>query len=600
MAKSEYLVSLIINAQDNASAALGKIGTALGGATLAAGAAAGAVFGAVGLKSMSMADEVNKAAGSMAASMGLAEGEAKAFEGIMTDIYANNFGENFEDIAESISLVERNMKNLPQDSIQGITEEALALRDVFGKDVQETTAAAATLMEEFGLSGEEAMGVIAAGLEQGLDKQGDFLDSIGEYSNLFSENGASVEEFFSLMETGMAGGALGTDKAADAFKEFGIRLQEESESGVAALNSLGLNADAMYAGLRDGSTTSSEAFQQVLGALAQVDDPLERNRLGAELLGTQWEDMGASAVLGIDMAATKMGDLEGATDGLNAKYNNLGDAVTGLWRQVEVALLPIGDILLGLINDNMPAIQAAVAWFTDVGAPKIEAFALASVAWIQNLITQAGPIIDEFAAKWEATLGPAMLMIEDAWGRITEAMGLSGDKMTATSGILTALKLTLDAAVIGLQAVAVVAQGVAWGVEKISEAVKTAMGLFDQLGDIVELAGDKIPDWMKPGSPPPLYHALNDISGALRAMPDVGEAMGLGGVGAPAMAGDCAAGPRGHAGERRRPGRGRNLHGAHGRRHDWRWESWQPLPDAHEGSRGSYSGTDNLPTRRDV
>jgi phage-related minor tail protein len=534
---NEYLVSLVINAKDNASQTLGKVGAALGGATAAAGLAAGAAFGAVGVKSLQMAGQVESASASMAASMGLAEGEAEKFEGIMTDIYANNFGENFEDIAESISLVERNMKNLPQDSIQGITEEALALRDVFGKDVQETTAAAATLMEEFGLSGEEAMDVIAAGLEGGLDKQGDFLDSIGEYSNLFSENGASVEEFFSLMETGMAGGALGTDKAADAFKEFGIRLQEESESGVAALNSLGLNADAMYAGLRDGSVTSAEAFQQVLGALASVEDPLERNRLGTELLGTQWEDMGASAVLGIDMAATKMGDLEGAADGLNAKYDNLGDAFTGLGRQMEVALLPIGEILLGLINDNMPAIEAAVAWFTDTGAPAIEAFATSAVAWIQNLITQAGPIIDGFAAKWDTTLGPALLLIENAFTRITTAMGLTGDSMTVTDGILMALKGTLDAAVIGLQAVAVIAQGVAWGVEKISEAIQIAIGLFNQLGDIMELAGDKIPDWMKPGSPPPLYHALNDISGALRGMPDVGEAMGLGGVGAPAMAG---------------------------------------------------------------
>ena len=89
-----------------------------------------------------------------------------------------------------------------------LIENATILEARFGTDLQSILGATRTLMTEFGLTGDEAMAVITAGFERGLDTSGDFLDSIGEYSNLFAENGATAEEFFSLLDTGLAGGAL--------------------------------------------------------------------------------------------------------------------------------------------------------------------------------------------------------------------------------------------------------------------------------------------------------------------------------------------------------------------------------------------------------
>lgn len=52
---------------------------------------------------------------------------------------------------------------------------------------QESTRAAKAMMDTFGVSGEEAMSLIAAGAQNGLDYSGELLDSISEYSVQFGK-----------------------------------------------------------------------------------------------------------------------------------------------------------------------------------------------------------------------------------------------------------------------------------------------------------------------------------------------------------------------------------------------------------------------------
>lgn len=74
---------------------------------------------------------------------------------------------------------------------------------------------AAALQKKFGLSSQEALDFIVTGFQKGLNNSDDFLDSIGEYANLFAEGNVTADQIFSLMETGISGGVLGTDKMAD-------------------------------------------------------------------------------------------------------------------------------------------------------------------------------------------------------------------------------------------------------------------------------------------------------------------------------------------------------------------------------------------------
>ena len=246
---------------------------------------------------------------------------------------------------------------------QVLAEAAFGLRDAFGPEVDKVIAAVSTLTEEFDdLDAEQAFDFIATGFQKGLDKSGDFLDSIGEYSNLFSDAEFSAAEFFSTMETGQAGGVLGTDKIADAMKEFQIRLIEGSDAVSEALTDVGLNADEIFAGLSDGTLSVKDVWDQLLPAINAIEDPLERNRALIELLGTQAEDLGTNFTEGLDSGKTSLEEMEGAAESLNTQYENLTDGITALWRNVIVEVSPLTDLMLNMAMTHLPAISA---WVTN-------------------------------------------------------------------------------------------------------------------------------------------------------------------------------------------------------------------------------------------
>src|SRR5690606_6713998 len=91
-------------------------------------------------------------------------------------------------------------------ALQTMTEGALRLRNVFGVDVSESINAVKALTENFGITGPEALDLVASGFQRGLNSSDDLLDSIGEYSTQFASGGATVGEFFSLMESGLQSG----------------------------------------------------------------------------------------------------------------------------------------------------------------------------------------------------------------------------------------------------------------------------------------------------------------------------------------------------------------------------------------------------------
>lgn len=85
--------------------------------------------------------------------------------------------------------VTKTLGDMDDASLQEITESAFALRDTFEYDISESARAAKAMMDNFGVSGDKAMSLIAAGAQNGLDYSGELLDSISEYSVQFAKVG---------------------------------------------------------------------------------------------------------------------------------------------------------------------------------------------------------------------------------------------------------------------------------------------------------------------------------------------------------------------------------------------------------------------------
>lgn len=159
---------------------------------------------------------------------------------VLSNLYANNYGENKIDLAESIAQVKQQLGEIDGEELEDTTEKALLLRDTFDFEVNESIRTANMLMTQFEMSADEAYTLIAQGAQNGLNKNDDLLDTINEYSVHYKQMGYTGEEFFNSLINGAEAGTFSVDKLGDAMKEFGIRTKDGSDSTVEAFTAIGL------------------------------------------------------------------------------------------------------------------------------------------------------------------------------------------------------------------------------------------------------------------------------------------------------------------------------------------------------------------------
>lgn len=353
----------------------GTAGKVLGGVVVGAAAAAATAVTAVGVAAFNVSRETEKAAAAMAGSLNLPREEAERFAEVARRVYGNNFADSVSDAGDAVTAVVRTLKLAADDpSLQTITEKALALRDTFDADVGESVSTAKTLMDNFGLSADQAFDLITAGYQRGLNRSDDFLDTINEYSTQFGNGGATAQEFFSIMESGLQGGMLGTDKAADAFKEFRVRILDGSKTTSTALEQIGLSAEDITSQIDNGSMTIVDAWNLVIGKLKETEDQSVLMQAGVGLIGTQFEDLGQEAVLAMSITSDAFSDAEGAADSLNKRYETLGDGAAAVWRRLIVTVSPLTDKILDMANAAIPHLMKAFDRFDQDVMPALMQF----------------------------------------------------------------------------------------------------------------------------------------------------------------------------------------------------------------------------------
>lgn len=343
--------------KDQASGAFDAIKTG-------AGAVAGAAV-AVGGYALNLSTDFDKAFNTLVTKTGATSDEFDELNESMEAVYANNFGDSIEDVAESMATVRTNTK-LTGEELQKTTEYAILMRDTFGYEVNESTRSAKMMMDQFGLSAEEAYEFITIGAQNGLDKNGDLLDTINEYSVHFQQLGLGAGDMFSMLIEGAENGTFSVDKLGDAVKEFGIRAKDGSDSSREAFEYLGYDADAMFETFNKGGKDAAEMTKIIMTELADMPDSVEKTTAGVALFGTMWEDLGANGIAALAGLNTELDDGRDRLAELNEiKYDDIGSALQGLGRELETDVIkPLGEELkpvveeaIGYVKENGPQIK---------------------------------------------------------------------------------------------------------------------------------------------------------------------------------------------------------------------------------------------------
>ena len=337
------------------------------------------------------------------ATTGKAVTETDKYKNIMETIYQNNYGESIADVADKMRIVSNILGNLPDEELQSVVEKSYMLQDAYDIDFQESIRGVNALMDQFGITSEQAYELINQGAQKGLNQNQDLTDQIAEYSVYYRQLGFTADEFFNVMVNGAQTGAYQIDYLNDAMKEFGIRVIDGSDSTKQAFTDLGLDADNIMHKFTKGGTSAQEAFNDVVLALNNVEDSVKYNEIGVALFGTKWEDLGAETVYAMtdaSQAISSTGDTVEQT--AETMYGGTAGKAQEAVRSIQSAFASLGESLLPIIapiaekiaelaqkfSELSPIVQRIILVVTGI----VAAFAPVVII-IGKVITSIGTII---------------------------------------------------------------------------------------------------------------------------------------------------------------------------------------------------------------
>ena len=415
-----------------------------------------------------LATEGDSALAMLEARTGATSSEMEGFEDVMYEVYNANYGESLGDVSEKLSTVIQMTDDLDNASLANVTKNAIALEDVFGFDIMESMRGVNSLMDQFGITSDQAFNLIVQGAQKGLNQNDDLLDTINEYSVQFKNAGYSADDMFNMLANGVESGTWSVDKLGDAVKEFNIRMSDGSAKD--AVEALGFSWEKVSEDWGKGGDSAKEVFNMLVNELDGLETTTEGYNIGVGLLGTMYEDLGQEAVLAL---SNTEGAINSASDAMaqmdGAAYDTLESSLSQLGRTVKAEVVqPIAEKLT-------PAIKDSVNFVNERVGPAVE--------WLLSHLPEVGIIL--------GTIGSVIAAMK--WGSIVGQISkISG----AFSGFKTAIAAIPGPVLAIIAIVAALAAGFKYLWETNEDFRNNVTAVWEELqGSFSELGG-KISDML--------------------------------------------------------------------------------------------------------
>lgn len=168
------------------------------------------------------------------------------------------------------SRLTQNFTGLTGDAADKITTDTQAIADHMGKSFDDTIGAANTLVQQFGISWEEALTKIEDGIQAGADMNGRFIENINQFAPALRDAGVSVDEFVSILAETRNG--IFDEKGVQDIVKGGTRLKAMTKQVADSLDACGISSKQMQEDLKKGNITMLEAVQQVAARLRELPE----------------------------------------------------------------------------------------------------------------------------------------------------------------------------------------------------------------------------------------------------------------------------------------------------------------------------------------
>nr|DAO82973.1 MAG TPA: minor tail protein [Caudoviricetes sp.] len=382
-------------------------------------------------------EEIEDATQHFEASTGTSAQSMKEFSKEIKDLYGNNYGDSLGTVADDMAKVKQYMGETDPSKISDITENAIALEDVFGMDFQESIRGVDALMGSMGLTADEAFDYIAKGAQNGLDKSGELVDNLAEYAPLWAQQGFSAQEMFSILQNGLETGAYNLDKVNDFVKEFGISLNDGRMSD--NLTHFSNDTKAIFTAFQSGKATSKQVFDSVVNDLANATNQQEALTLASNMWSALGEDNSLEMIKSLNKVNDTYEDVYGTMNSIkDIQYDSLSNKWDELGRKFQLEIAdPIADKFLPVAEDGIDMLidhmDLAVPAISSVGAA-LATLKIASV--FGAALTPVGLLTTALAAG-----SAAVISYGDSCGEVS---GKIQKIVDANSGLVESAKRTTD------------------------------------------------------------------------------------------------------------------------------------------------------------
>ncbi len=270
-----------------------------------------------------------------------------------------DYNKGLEEANKELRALGVNTKDL-----SGVRSEIKATAETFDKEFTDIAKKVSSLANTYKISWSEANEIVARGLADGGAQNNEFLDSLGEYDQVFENAGYSAQNFIDIINQGYELGIY-ADKLPDAIKEADLALKEQTQATRDALiNAFGATfTNELLKQVRTGEITTKNALEAISKKSTEVQlTQQQQAQLTADVFKSAGEDAGGalkvleaigdSANRQLDETAKKQIELQKATERLNKAQAELFEIEKfgDIWTTIKIAGIEALSAWLEYIN----------------------------------------------------------------------------------------------------------------------------------------------------------------------------------------------------------------------------------------------------------
>ncbi len=411
-----------------------------------------------------LAEEYGGATQKVSAYFGETGEQAEVTASVIEGIWADGVGSSIEQVSNAVITVKENLRDLDSQTLTNLTEQVITLSELYGIDMDKTLRSVDTLMIQFGIDAQTAMDYIVVGTQNGLDKTDELGVNIVSYADKFAKAGYSAEEYFQLLNNGLASGTGNFAKVHDAITTVMTNLSDGTIER--SIGQYSEKTQELFEAWKNGGVSQKGVINAIVNDISTAKDDQEKLTLAAVAFGAVGQESNHSFLASLNTVGVTYDEVTGKAAALYEQTTTPQQELNASMRELQMELVPVAQQLMSLAVEILPLIIGVVAKIADF---------VSSNPWLTNIIIAVGvlvgvlgtlaPIISAIATvvagfgtgvllpavgiiAMAITIITTLIAVIQNWGAITEWIGILFSTVfesikTAVSNVVESVSTTL-------------------------------------------------------------------------------------------------------------------------------------------------------------